>query len=285
MWQTISAIIESIPATFWGVLAGSLFTLLGVFISNRAQADRLERQLRHDRELKSEERQLALRRDVYLPAAEAVSVGLMMIGRLADVSIPQEKLVSDWIKTSPAIAKANLIAGDATNEALVRFNTELSAIMMRLFAIRIPLINERNRANSLMDKVSRCGAERDRMVELAKEMNLSGLADKSKFAAIEGNYLFNKKQVDDALLEHEKLIKESFEEEMQFTKECSFAEGQLGRLIIPLLAAVRAELKLSFNAEAYARIAQESHSKILASLDEFILQARKDIQGTPFEGR
>jgi hypothetical protein len=49
--------LENVPATFWGVLAGSFFTLLGVWLTNRAQGRRLDRQLEHERTLKSEERE------------------------------------------------------------------------------------------------------------------------------------------------------------------------------------------------------------------------------------
>ena len=119
-WETLGVWIANVPATFWGVLAGSLFTLIGVASTNQANFKRLERQFEHDRTLKTEERKLTLKKDVYLPAAEAIASGLMAIGRLADLKIPQDNLLSDWAEKSPAIAKAQLVADEATAESLAR---------------------------------------------------------------------------------------------------------------------------------------------------------------------
>lgn len=275
MWQTTLIWLDKVPATFWGVIAGSFFTLLGVFLSNRAQASRLERQLEHERVLKSEERLLALRRDIYLPAAEAVSAGMVLVGRFSDLSISQEKLLGDWTEKSPAIAKANLIAEDSTVEALARFNTELGALLFRLLSIRVPLSGKQQHANFLLEQVNRFSAERDRMVELLKEMNLSGAFDERRQAVIDSNFQFNQKRIDEVLLEHEQLISTLFEEQMQFSKECQRAAAELTKLFVPLLARVRAELKLPFDAETYQRITEESQAKIAASLDEFIINVKR----------
>lgn len=276
MWQTILIWLDRVPATFWGVIAGSFFTLLGVFLSNRAQAHRLEQQLEHDRTLKNEERLLALRRDVYLPAAEAVSAGMMLVGRFSDLSISQEKLLGDWTEKSPAIAKANLIAEDPTVEALAKFNTELGALLFRLLSIRIPLSGKQQHANFLLEQVNRFSAERDRMIEMLKEMNLSGAFDERRQAVIDSNFQFNQKRIDEVLLEHEQLTSTLFEEQMQFSKECQRAAAELTKLLVPLLACVRAELKLPFDAKTYQRVTEESQAKIAASLDEFILNAKQN---------
>jgi hypothetical protein len=115
-------LIERIPATFWGVLAGSFFTPFRVWLSNRAQTQRLERQLDQERTLKAEERTLALKRDVFLPAVEAIAVGVAAVSRLPNLSIPPERVLDDWTSRSPSIARVNLVAGNQTLDALTRFN-------------------------------------------------------------------------------------------------------------------------------------------------------------------
>ena len=55
-------------------------------MTNRASDRRLRAQLDHDRELKARERELSLRNDVYLAAAEAVSAGFYAVARFADLS-------------------------------------------------------------------------------------------------------------------------------------------------------------------------------------------------------
>ena len=65
-FQEVVELIEDVPATFWGVLAGSFFSILGVWLTNRASEARLEIQFKHERLVKSTERELTLKKDIYL---------------------------------------------------------------------------------------------------------------------------------------------------------------------------------------------------------------------------
>jgi len=62
-------LLNGIPATFWGVVIGSLFTLTGVYLTNRASDRRLRSQLQNDRELKNREREMTFRKETYAAAA------------------------------------------------------------------------------------------------------------------------------------------------------------------------------------------------------------------------
>lgn len=112
------ALTEKIPAAFWGVVIGSFFSLGGIMIANRANDRRLREQLRHDREMRNRDRELSLRKDVYLSVAEAVLAGIAVIGRIADLEIPNNKVMEAYADKSPAIAKAHVIANERTVEAL-----------------------------------------------------------------------------------------------------------------------------------------------------------------------
>jgi hypothetical protein len=54
------------------VAAGSIITLFGVWLQSRSEAGRLKRQLQHDAEQREKERQMDLRREVFLGAAETL---------------------------------------------------------------------------------------------------------------------------------------------------------------------------------------------------------------------
>ena len=60
-----------------------LATLSGVFVANLSQNKRLRAQLAHEREMKNREREMSLRKDVYLAGAEAVYAGLLAVNRFA----------------------------------------------------------------------------------------------------------------------------------------------------------------------------------------------------------
>jgi hypothetical protein len=136
-------LIEKIPATFWGIVIGSFFTLGGVVLTNRANDRRLREQLRHDRELRNRDRELSLRKDVYMSAAEAIWAGLSAVGRFGDLDIPNNKLTEAYMEKSPAIAKVHVIANEQTVRAQTNLASELNATYMRLFAKRVPLIAQK----------------------------------------------------------------------------------------------------------------------------------------------
>lgn len=69
--------IWGIPAiVFSGVLSGLVgasIALLGTYLQGLLQANRQTEQLEHDADQRTKEREMALRRDVYLPAAECIA--------------------------------------------------------------------------------------------------------------------------------------------------------------------------------------------------------------------
>ena len=67
--------LSRVPATFWGVVAGSFFSLGGVWLSNRNSARNLKAQLDHDRATRAKEREMSMRKDIYLAAAETIAAG------------------------------------------------------------------------------------------------------------------------------------------------------------------------------------------------------------------
>ena len=180
----MTRLLEAIPATFWGVLAGSFFTLLGVWLTNRAQAQRLERQLNHESTLRSEERALTIKRDVYLPAAEAISAGVAVVGRLPDLSIPQERLLDDWTSRSPAIARVNLVAGDQTLNALTQFSARLGTTLLGLFGVRLRLVLRVAERQGMLDEVTRLSSENGNRVALIQQMHADGSNDAVRRATL-----------------------------------------------------------------------------------------------------
>ena len=79
--QFLIQLLAEIPATFWGVVIGSLFTLTGIYLTNRASDRRLRLQLQNDRELKNREREMAFRKDTYAAGVEAISVQVSVLPR------------------------------------------------------------------------------------------------------------------------------------------------------------------------------------------------------------
>ncbi|TAL78494.1 MAG: hypothetical protein EPN76_05520 [Burkholderiaceae bacterium] len=101
--------MSSWPATLSGVVIGSLFTLIGITITNRNNIKNLYIQLNHDREQKNKERILSMRRDVYLEAAEAIAAAQSAIIGYGDLSAGHKHLMDRFSTKSDKIAKVHII--------------------------------------------------------------------------------------------------------------------------------------------------------------------------------
>lgn len=263
-------LLDKIPTTFWGVLAGSLFSLGGVLLSNRANDRRHKAQLDHDRALRNRERELSLRKDVYLAAAEAISVGLTTVGRFADLSIPHNKLMEGYVEKSAAITKVHVIAKEETARALTNFTVELGATYLRLFAKRYPLVAENDRLKIINEQVVGFGKEQDRMLELMKQYNIEGTADPRKWKAIQDNFDFEQKRASESIKEHETSASTLLSKQLEYMKECSSESTRLGKILVPLLVAVRSELELPISETAYAQIIEDGVERQQINLGEFL---------------
>ena len=150
-------------------LFGSFITLIGITLTNRANDRRLQAQLSHERELRKKERELSLRKDIYLAAAEAIATGINTIGQFTNMEVPIEKITETYGEKSPSIAKVYIAAEEETVKAIVHLMSELEASYLQLIAKRIPLEQQKNQLAILKQQTEIFGKERDRMVDLQKQ--------------------------------------------------------------------------------------------------------------------
>lgn len=262
--------LESIPATFWGVTFGSLFSLGGVALTNRASDRRLRAQFEHERIQKTKEREMTLRKEVFLAAAEAVAAGMNAIGRFANLDLTNDQISGDYIEKSPAIAKVHVIAKAETIQAMVNFTGELSALFLKLFAKRFELMEKRSSIALIDNQVAEFGKERDRVLELIKQHNIEGIVDDRRWNVLQANFDFEQKRINEALDRRAEIAGTLQPKHLEFIRECVNHSATLGKLIIPILSAVRAELEIQFDDHTYHELFNNSTARQLEATDEFI---------------
>src|SRR6185503_10057808 len=72
-------IFERIPDTVWAAVTASLITLGGVWLTNRNSRAQQILFLTHDANVRDKERMMSLRRDIYLPVAEAIANSISLL--------------------------------------------------------------------------------------------------------------------------------------------------------------------------------------------------------------
>ena len=267
-------LIEKIPGTFWGVIIGSFFTLLGIVLTNRAHDRRLQAQLAHERDLNNQEREMTLRKDIYLTAAEAVYAGLIAISRFPNFDIPIDKLTDSYIDKAPSIAKTNIVAKETTVNALSNFSVELNATFMRLFWKRMQLASHKQQFDLLKMQADITLKDHGQTLELVKQYNLAGQNDPHRFNLLQQSLTFEQERFRQITQDADTLARTFDTKQLQYVEECTSEVIRLGRLLTPLLFSIRKELDLPIDEIEFLRIQEEAMTKLAASHEEFFQQLR-----------
>ena len=202
-------------------------TLSGIFIANYFQNCRLQTQLAHERETKNCEREMSLRKDVYLEAAEAVQAGLLAVNRFANPETPHEKVIEGYLDKAPSIAKVHIIAKEETVKALAAFMAALDTLFIRLFAQRGPLVIEKQKIEVLRAQVDSSLKENARTFELIKQYNIDGLTDQNRWDWLTKNVDFELKRSEAANKEAEALGRTLYLKQLQLMEYATDEKNKL----------------------------------------------------------
>jgi hypothetical protein len=268
--QFFARLLDKIPAAFWGVVVGSLFTLLGSVLANRANDRRLSRQFQHDRELTNREREMSFRKDTYTAAAEAIAVSMSALSKLSELSFSLKEISATYLESSPVLAKVNLVAGEDTIRALANFGSTFAGAFFRLTQERMILSILQEQIAVKVALVRGFEKTRDAMIELLRHHNIEGDHDVRKFEEIQKNFAFEADRIATANQEIQQMTAALSAKHLVFAKVCFVESNNVNLVLIPLLVAARTELELSISKEKYAEIIHQASSNMEGNLDEFI---------------
>jgi len=160
--------IGKVPDAVWAAIIASLLTFGGVWLTNKGNNKRLLDQLKHDATERARERQMSIRRDVYLKAAEAISKAYTTLMGLPQADLQSNTWKTDTNSISESLMKVHVVGTDDTVTAISRFSSEFSKALLELCEKKMPLEHLKSRINSLSDLMSKSAQERDRNLEFMK---------------------------------------------------------------------------------------------------------------------
>ena len=279
--QFFAQLLGKIPATFWGIVIGSFFTLSGIFFTNRANDRRLSLQLQNDRELKNREREMTFRKDTYAAAAEAIAVSMGALSKFSELSFSLKEVSETYLEQSPALAKVNLVAGEDTIRALANFGGGFVGAFSRLAQQRMVLSNLQEQIAVKVALVKGFEKTRDVMIELMRHHNIEGTQDARRFEAIRENLDFEAGRIATTNQEIQQMNAELSAKLFPFVKQCFVENINVNQLLIPLLVAARKELELSISTEKYAEIIHQACSNLEGLFDKSIQSIAAVDAGAP----
>lgn len=265
----IVRISEKIPASFWGVLIGAFFSIFGVWLTNKASDKRLTKQFENDRNAKAKEREMDLRKEIFLDATDAMTTGVYSIMNFADLELSNVEITKKYIEKAPALAKINVIANMETIKNIANFSSELSALFLKYFSKRSVLV-ENYKSIIFWDKeIEKIRSEKSNLLEQMKQYNLEGLNDISKWNIYQRNYDFAeaaRKKLQDTI---DELSSEIRPKQIILMRECMDDVMKLAEVQALILASVRKELELGFDKNMYANILNSAIEKSKVTFDKY----------------
>lgn len=255
------ALVASIPATFWGVIIGSLFTVIGVTITNTSNTRRLRLQHEHERALDARTRDLNMRREVYLGAFEAIATGMSMVGNFSELEVPYQELMRAFMGKSGAIGKVTMVGREETIQAVTGFEQALTRAFIQLSMQRSAVDQQYQQARSLSEKIERSLAEQERLVAAIER------EDDASDPAVLARSLDHERQRTEALRAKVAEIDAVMVPAVQQLVAASMrAVGELNLLLAPVIRQVRAELGLSFDEAFFVELVEEGHAQLMANM-------------------
>ncbi len=259
------AALEKVPATFWGVVIGSFFSILGVSITNRASDKRLHAQFQHELEQRAKERAIEVKKNIYLDAVAALALGLRTLGNMSDVYQPDEKLLGPVRDTENyAVMKVLVVASADTGRAFGKLNEGIKAGFAKLYPRRVELILKKQQLDACHIRIEGAAKEQDQILEQMKQKNLAGDVDQTSWGVLRQMFDAAGQRSLETSDRRNQLFKQLTAEQLEFGRECMRVTSELSRRFVPVLSHLRLELDLPVDVAVLQELVQDDKETVLA---------------------
>jgi hypothetical protein len=177
--------LHHVPDVVWAALSGAVvasgISLFTTILSNRNSRKQLRMQLQDNGLQRDRDRAMALRRDVYLPASEALTRMQAALGQLTDIGADQAR-IGRHISTGMGILyKAHLVANAPTVRALMAYQAAFMPVYLEVIMLRSSLVVHKMGIETQQKFIDRADAEYQRIVQIMKQHNIAGSTDRAAF--------------------------------------------------------------------------------------------------------
>ena len=129
---TIVALFNSVPIAVWTGVIATLSALAAVWITNRGHSDRLEKQMRNDREQKQTDRLWMLKREIYVRANREITEAVHMIAKIIEGSPDDTQKVLNTITGKISVlSEVQLISGPEVYASSRNLSLRLSQVISK----------------------------------------------------------------------------------------------------------------------------------------------------------
>ena len=259
--MNILSVIENIPPAFTGVLIGSLLTIIGVVLTNISNTKRLSIQHEHERQLRNKERDLNMRREIYMDAMEAISAGITAISRFSELNETPEALMQSYTSLSANVSKVTIVGQNDTIEALANFQLELNGAFLRLMSKRDKFDADLKMSESIENEIKSSKEKLNFLSDQITKAQLSSLPQE-QINPILAEFKKVETELSDLQSQGEAIGNKLMQTISNLVQTSMSEVSSLNRLLVPLISLMRTELELPFNEEHFARILEKGNTEL-----------------------
>lgn len=283
--EAIKTLFEAIPVIFYAATSAACITLFGAWLQNRAESQRNLQRLQHDALQRDREREMTMRREVYLKAAEALAHAQENLAGFAnlDISSQQHEVLIKGIGAD--LNKVHIVGSMQTVHAIVDANQFFTHAVSDLTIHRLPLQQLTREIAFEQLVIESASARRDEALASLKEMSGDG-QHRSPLWEIQDR-IFNEeqKEIEAAAAKIERLQQRLSQDQLAFLKRCAKAGLELGALVVKANVAIRRELELYVDAEEYLKLMRRSYDALGREVDAFHRKIEQAPDFAPIESK
>jgi hypothetical protein len=282
-------LLKSVPNVVWSGIVGSLITVVGVLATNVGLSRRHTQQLKHtadENALKRQhdasesalDRKMKLRRDVYIPAIEALYSASSSIGAMVDPAVPRSELQAKFVDAVGLISKVNAVASLETVAAAGALLQQVMALNVDLSAKRsaIELAHSQLQANGQI--VTRSVEDHARWVQVQTSMLFEGPPQAEKWKFVMNQIAFYQGQIDQWTAKRVTSSRELQIAQLAFLKAMVLSQPKLADATITTSIALRSELgMLDDNQDELRDTLAENSEKARRALEEVVLRVEQGL--------
>jgi hypothetical protein len=270
-----------VPDVVWAALIAAGVAFVTTTLSNRNSRKQLQMQLNHSAQEQDRDRAMALRRDVYLPAVEAVARAHGALGQVANPDIDLTAVSTQLLNDLATMAKVHLVASEATVRGLLAFQRALMPAYFELITRRIPLIGRRTAIAAHERLIDSALADQQRFVQMLQQLNLSGSTDVGLRERITAQFVNAQNTFNVHNEQRAELIRAQSADQLSVAARLTELLPVVSQFVPDALISARQELELPIDPVEYRRLLQETQQAAQTALNALIQEVQNHTRGSP----
>ncbi len=266
-WLTANPGVFAAFVALGGVILSTFIGYMGVSRTIKATDEREAKKLNADIGHKDKEREIALRKEVYMETASGMISAQKYLAKLADESNLKKNSVDQLDKFFAAVAKIEIVG---TNETIEKVDSVLRQFNESHFALLRGAIQIKDMENKLRVTREEIGFEYDTYHRIVALSTNEQIKQDSGLVQIHNNIVALGQKVSD-------LEKALPNVRLPFQKKCMAEALKVARLVYPAVIAIRSELHLTIDAERYEALKVSSLEKAQSDFDDLVNDLSSDL--------